>query len=113
MMNNVGSLSEQLRVIPLENYVILSLILFSIGVIGILMRRNLIVVFLSIELMLNSINLMAAAFSAYHNDPAGQAFVFFIMVVAAAEVAIGLAMLVMIYRNIKTIDINALNKLKW
>lgn len=112
-MDNTGTLSQQLVTIPLENYVLLSLILFSIGVIGILMRRNLIVVFLSIELMLNSINLMAAAFSSYNNDPAGQAFVFFIMVVAAAEVAIGLAMLVMIYRNTKTLDINALNKLKW
>ena len=61
----------------------------------------------------NAINLMAASFSAYHNDPAGQAFVFFIMVVAAAEVAVGLAMLVMIYRNTKSIDINALNRLKW
>ncbi len=112
-MDNTITLTEHLRIIPLESYVILSLILFSIGVVGILMRRNLIVVFLSIELMLNSINLMAAAFSSYHNDPAGQAFVFFIMVVAAAEVAVGLAMLVMIYRNTKTIDINALNKLKW
>lgn len=112
-MDNNGTLSQQLVSIPLESYVVLSLILFSIGVIGILMRRNLIVVFLSIELMLNSINLMAAAFSAYNNDPAGQAFVFFIMVVAAAEVAIGLAMLVMIYRNTKTLNINALNKLKW
>lgn len=112
-MDNTTTLTEQLRIIPLESYVILCLILFSIGVAGILMRRNLIVVFLSIELMLNSVNLMAAAFSSYKNDPAGQAFVFFIMVVAAAEVAIGLAMLVMIYRNIKSIDINALNKLKW
>ncbi len=106
-------MSEHMQLIPLEYYVILSLILFSIGVAGILLRRNLIIVFLSIELMLNSINLMAAAFSSYHNDPAGQAFVFFIMVVAAAEVAVGLAMLVMIYRNIQTLDINALNKLKW
>jgi NADH-quinone oxidoreductase subunit K len=108
-----NTLSQQLQVIPLENYVMLSIILFCIGVIGILMRRNLIVVFLSIELMLNAINLMAASFSTYHNDPAGQAFVFFIMVVAAAEVAVGLAMLVMIYRNTKSIDINALNRLKW
>lgn len=108
-----NTLSQQLQVIPLENYVMLSIMLFCIGVIGILMRRNLIVVFLSIELMLNAINLMAASFSAYHNDPAGQAFVFFIMVVAAAEVAVGLAMLVMIYRNTKSIDINALNRLKW
>ncbi|HMX03723.1 MAG TPA: NADH-quinone oxidoreductase subunit NuoK [Chitinophagales bacterium] len=108
-----NTLSQQLQVIPLENYVMLSIILFSIGVIGILMRRNLIVVFLSIELMLNSINLMAASFSAYHNDPAGQAFVFFIMVVAAAEVAVGLAMLVMIYRNVRSIEIDALSRLKW
>ena len=112
-MNNTGNLSDQLRIIPLGNYVVLSIILFCIGITGLLMRRNLIVVFLSIELMLNSINLMAAAFSAYHNDPAGQAFVFFIMVVAAAEVAVGLAMLVMIYRNTRTLDIDALNKLKW
>lgn len=107
------NLSEQLRIIPLENYLVLSIVLFSIGVVGILLRRNLIVVFLSLELMLNSINLMAAAFSAYQNDSQGQAFVFFIMVVAAAEVAVGLAMLVMIYRNTHTVDINELNKLKW
>ncbi len=106
-------MSEQMQIIPLEYYLILSIVLFSIGVAGILLRRNLMIIFLSIELMLNSINLMAAAFSTYHNDPAGQAFVFFIMVVAAAEVAVGLAMLVMIYRNIQTLDINALNKLKW
>lgn len=112
-MDNTAALSEQMRTIPLENFIMLSLILFSIGVIGILMRRNLIVVFLSIELMLNAINLLAASFSTYHNDAKGQAFVFFIMVVAAAEVAIGLAMLVMIYRNTKSIDINALDKMKW
>ncbi len=112
-MDNAVALSEQMRAIPLQNFIMLSLILFSIGVMGILMRRNLIVVFLSIELMLNAINLMAASFSSYHNDPQGQAFVFFIMVVAAAEVAIGLAMLVMIYRNTKSIDINSLDKLKW
>ncbi len=109
-MNNVA---EQIRLIPLEYYLVLSIILFSIGMIGILVRRNLIVVFLSLELMLNSVNLMAAAFSSYNNDPSGQAFVFFIMVVAAAEVAVGLAMLVMIFRNIRTIDMDALNKLKW
>ena len=111
-MDNAVAISEQMRVIPLENYIMLSLILFSIGVMGILMRRNLIVVFLSIELMLNAINLMAAAFSSYHNDPQGQAFVFFIMVVAAAEVAVGLAILSMIYRNLKTIDTDVLSKLK-
>lgn len=99
--------------VPLEHYIILCLILFSIGVTGILLRRNLIIVFLSVELMLNSINLLSVAFSVHHNDPNGQAFVFFIMVVAAAEVAVGLAMLVMIYRNVRSIDINALNQLKW
>ena len=111
-MDNTGALSEQMRAIPLENFIMLSLILFSIGVMGILMRRNLIVVFLSIELMLNSINLMAAAFSSYHNDPQGQAFVFFIMVVAAAEVSVGLSIIVLMYRKVRSIDINILNRLK-
>ncbi len=112
-MNEIINLKDQLRIIPLEHYIFLCIVLFSVGVMGVLLRRNLIIVFLSIELMLNSINLMAVSFSVYHNDPAGQAFVFFIMVVAAAEVAVGLAMLVMIFRNIKTVDINALNELKW
>lgn len=109
----MNEVAQQIRVIPLGNYILLSFVLFGIGVTGILLRRNLIVVFLSIELMLNSVNLLAAAFSSYHNDPSGQVFVFFVMVVAAAEIAVGLAMLVMIYRNTKSIDINALNKLKW
>lgn len=109
----IEGMSEQMRIIPLENYIVLGIILFSIGIAGILLRRNMIVVFLSVELMLNSVNLMAAAFSAYHNDPAGQAFVFFIMVVAAAEIAVGLAMLVMIYKNTGSVDLNALSKMKW
>ncbi len=66
-----------------------------------------------IELMLNSVNLLLAAFSNQHNDASGQVFVIFIMAVAAAEVAIGLAILVMIYRNVKSTDIDVLNKLKW
>lgn len=99
--------------VPIEHYIAVSIILFSIGIIGVLMRRNLIVMFLSIELMLNSINLLAVSFSLYYNDSNAQAFVFFIMVVAAAEIAVGLAMLVMIYRNIRTIDIDALKQLKW
>lgn len=113
MMNDVTIFQDQLRLVPLEHYVYLCLVLFCIGLTGVLLRRNLINVFLSIELMLNSINLLAVAFSVYYNDPNGQAFVFFIMVVAAAEVAVGLALLVMIYRNIRTVDINALNQLKW
>ena len=70
-------------------------------------------IFMCIELMLNAVNLLLAAFSAYHGDPAGQVFVFFIMAVAAAEVAVGLAILMMIYRNAKTVDIDFMNKLKW
>ena len=112
-MNNLEGLQDQLRLVPLEHYVFLCIVLFCIGMTGVLLRRNLINVFLSIELMLNSVNLLAVAFSVYHNDPNGQAFVFFVMVVAAAEVAVGLAMLVMIYRNTRTVDINALNQLKW
>jgi NADH-quinone oxidoreductase subunit K len=68
---------------------------------------------MSVELMLNAVNLLLIAFSAYRSDPSGQIFVFFIMAVAAAEVAVGLAIIVMIYRNIRSIDIGLLNKLKW
>ena len=99
--------------IPLNYYLWLSAILFTIGVMGVLYRRNGIIIFMCIELMLNAVNLLLVAFSTYLNDPAGQVFVFFIMAVAAAEVGVGLAILVMMYRNIKTIDINILNRLKW
>jgi len=107
------AVSETMRTVPLNWYLYLSTVLFSIGVAGVLLRRNAIVIFMSIELMLNSVNLLLAAFSAYSNNPTGQVFVFFIMVVAAAEVAVGRAILVMIYRNSKTTDINSLNNLKW
>lgn len=99
--------------VPLEYYLWLSFVLFGIGVLGVLYRRNAIVVFMCIEMMLNAVNLLLVAFSAYLNDPAGQVFVFFIMAVAAAEVAIGLAILVMMYRNHGTVDLNVLNRLKW
>ena len=99
--------------IPLNYYVLLSTMLFCIGVLGVLFRRNAIVIFMCIELMLNAVNLLLVAFSVYHGDAAGQIFVFFIMAVAAAEVAVGLAILMMIYRNTNTTDINFLNKLKW
>ena len=78
-----------------------------------MIRKNAIVLFMSIELMLNAVNLLLAAFSVFRNDAAGQVFVFFIMAVAAAEVAVGLAIIVMIYRNAKTIDVDMMNKLKW
>ena len=105
-------MTEILKYIPIQNYIFLSAILFSIGVLGVMLRRNVIIIFMSIELMLNAVNLLLAAFSAFHSDPSGQIFVFFVMAVAAAEVAVGLAIIVMIYRNIHTVDIDQLNKLK-
>ncbi|HYK57638.1 MAG TPA: NADH-quinone oxidoreductase subunit NuoK, partial [Flavisolibacter sp.] len=75
--------------------------------------RNAIIIFMCIELMLNAVNLLLTAFSAYRSDPNGQVFVFFIMAVAAAEVCVGLAIIVMIYRNLQCTDVHLLNKLKW
>jgi NADH-quinone oxidoreductase subunit K len=102
-----------MEAITINHYLLLSAVLFCIGVAGVLFRRNAIIVFMCIELMLNAVNLLLAAFSNQHNDPSGQVFVFFIMAVAAAEVAVGLAILVMIYRNIRSTDIDMLNKIKW
>lgn len=79
---------------------------------GVLIRRNVIIIMMSVELMLNSVNLLLTAFSVHHGDPAGQVFVFFIMALAAAEVAVGLAIIVMVYRNTRSVDINALNRLR-
>lgn len=101
------------QIVPIDYYVWLAIALFAIGVLGVLYRRNAIIIFMCIELMLNAVNLLMVAFSSYMNDPAGQVFVFFVMAVAAAEVAVGLAILVLLYRNTKTIDINILNRLKW
>ena len=101
------------QTVPMNHYILLSAIIFSIGVIGVLVRRNAIVIFMSIELMLNSVNLLLTAFSVYRGDATGQVFVFFIMALAAAEVAVGLAIIVMIYRNTNSVDINVLNRLKW
>jgi NADH-quinone oxidoreductase subunit K len=98
---------------PVTCYIWLSLTLFSIGVLGVLFRRNAIVIFMCIELMLNAVNLLMVAFSNYLQDAAGQIFVFFIMAVAAAEVAVGLAILIIMYRNTRTTDIDVLNRLKW
>jgi NADH-quinone oxidoreductase subunit K len=99
--------------IPVNYYLILSSVLFCIGVTGVMFRRNTIVIFMCIELMLNAVNLLLVAYSSYHGDAAGQVFVFFIMAVAAAEVAVGLAILTMIYRNTGNTDVSFLNKLKW
>ncbi len=119
---------------PINYYIFLSLALFCIGIVGVLTRRNAIIIFMCIELMLNAVNLLLVAFSKMHhlaaNDPKnslypvyeglnraivgtdGQLYVFFIMVVAAAEVSVGLAIIVMMYRNIHSVDVNFLNRLK-
>jgi NADH-quinone oxidoreductase subunit K len=99
--------------IPLEYYLILSAFMFVTGVVGVLTRRNAIVVFMSIELMLNSANLTFVAYSSFFGDVIGQLFVFFVMAVAAAEVAIGLAIIIAIFRNKLTINIDEINILKW
>jgi NADH-quinone oxidoreductase subunit K len=109
----MDSLTTNMQGVPLNHYIWLSAIIFSIGIIGVLTRRNAIIIFMSVELMLNAVNLLLTAFSVHHNDPSGQVFVFFIMALAAAEVAIGLSIIVMVYRNTKSIDINVLNRLKW
>ena len=93
-------------------YLFLSLLLFSIGIMGTLTRRNAVIIFMCIELMLNAVNLLLVSFSKLYGDVDAQLFVFFIMVVAAAEVAVGLAIIVMMYRKVHSVDINILNRLK-
>ncbi len=99
--------------ITMNHYLILAAMLFCIGVTGVLTRRNVIIIFMSIELMLNSANLTLIAFSYYLQNIVGQVFVLFSMTVAAAEVGIGLAIVVTIYRNVGSLDITKLNLLKW
>ncbi len=99
--------------IPLEYYLGLASIIFIIGTIGVMVRRNAIIVFMSIELMLNSVNLTFVGFSTYLGDTAGQVFVFFVMAVAAAEAAIGLAIVLALFRNKQTIYVDEVNVLKW
>lgn len=98
--------------IPLEYFIILSSILFCLGVLGVLLRRNAIIILGCIELMLNAVNLLLVAFSTYKGNTEGQILVFFIMVVAAAEVAVGLAIIMLMYRNKKSVDVEMFNKLK-
>jgi len=97
----------------INEYVVLSCILFGLGAIGFLTRRNALILFMSVELMLNSINLMLVAFSASRADMAGQVMVLFIFAVAAAEVAVGLAILICLFKHIRSVDINKFNVLKW
>ncbi|HZH37223.1 MAG TPA: NADH-quinone oxidoreductase subunit NuoK [Flavisolibacter sp.] len=106
----------------IKYYIFLSLALFVIGIVGVLTRRNAIIIFMCIELMLNAVNLLLVSFSKMHHlagaaslptaGTEGQLFVFFIMVVAAAEVSVGLAIIVMLYRNTHSVDVNFLNRLK-
>ncbi len=98
--------------VPLSWYIVLSAIVFSIGMFGFLVRRNLIIIFLSIELMLNSVNISLAAFSHYLQSINGQILVFFVITVAAAEAAIGLAILIAFYRNKPTVEADEINLLK-
>lgn len=99
--------------IPIEYYLILSAFMFSVGVVGVLIRRNAIIVFMSIELMLNSANLTLIAFSSFLGNTIGQIFVFFVMTVAAAEAAVGLALIIAIFRNKLTVNIDEINIFKW
>jgi len=99
--------------VPLQSYLVLSAILFIIGAFGVVSRRNAIIVFMSIELMLNSVNLTLVAFSAYLGDVTGQILVFFVMTVAAAEAAVGLAIVIALFRRKRTVNLDEINILKW
>lgn len=99
--------------IPLEYYLILSAIVFLIGAIGVLTRRNAIIIFMCIELMLNSVNLTLVGFSQYMGDLAGQIMVLMVMTVAAAEAAIGLAIVLSLFRNKETVFLDEVNLMKW
>lgn len=98
--------------VPIYYYLILSAILFSIGTVGVLTRRNAIVLFMSIEIMLNAVNLTFIAFSRYHQDYQGQLFAFIVMAVAAAEAGVGLALIVNIFRLHRTLNVDEVNLLK-
>ena len=99
-------------IVPVEHVVILSLIIFSIGILGVLIRKNAIIIFMSIELMLNAVNLSLVGFSRYYNSVDGQVFVFLVITLAAAEVAVGLAIIVSLFRNKNSINIDEMNILR-
>jgi NADH-quinone oxidoreductase subunit K len=101
-----------MQVIPLSAYQMVAALLFTIGLVGVLVRRSALVIFMSIELMLNAVNLSFVAFSRQNGQMDGQIFVFFVMSVAAAEVAVGLAILVAIFRNRETANVDDVHLLK-
>lgn len=96
----------------LEHYIVLGLSLFVIGMLGVCLRRNLIIIFMSVELMLNAANLLLVAFARHHNNLDGQIMVFFVMVIAAAEAAVGLALVINIFRHFKSINTESLKELR-
>jgi NADH-quinone oxidoreductase subunit K len=97
----------------LQHYLILSALLFTIGTVGVILKKNVIAIFLCIELMLNAVNLSFVAFSRYLNQVHGQIFVFFVMVVAAAEAAVGLAIAIALHRNRNTLSVDDTDIMKW
>ncbi len=98
---------------PISFFLVLSMLLFSIGVYGVLARQNAVLVLLSIELMLNAVNINLVAFSTFLNDAAGQVFALFVIAVAAAEVGVGLAIVILIYRNRASVDVDDMSLMKW
>jgi len=100
-------------VIPLSYYLLLSTVLFAVGVFGILIKRNIITIFMCIELMLNAVNLSFVAFSRFFGLLDGQVFVFFVMAVAAAEAAVGLGIIVALFRNRMTLNVDEADLMKW
>jgi NADH-quinone oxidoreductase subunit K len=99
--------------VPLTHYLIFSATLFSIGVLGVLIRRNAIVVFMCVEIMLNAVNISLIAFDRYLNQHDGQIFSFMVICVAAAEVSVGLAIVIALFRNKATVNLDEINLMKW
>ena len=95
------------------HYLVLSVLLFVIGAVGVMVRRNAIILFMCVELMLNSANLALVTFSRMHNDAGGTMLVFFVMCVAAAEAVVGLAIIIAMFRNRQTVDVNSFQLFKW
>ena len=99
--------------VPLSYYLVLSAILFGLGVVGFLLKRSVITIFMSIELMLNAVNLALVAFSYHWQALSGQVFVFFVIVVAAAEAAVGLAIIILVFRTRASLNVERVNLMKW
>ena len=104
---------EDVMTVPMSYYLTLSAIVFLTGLVGVLIRRNIIIILLSVELMLNATNINFVAFSQYFHNVAGQVFVFFALTVAAAEVAVGLAIIIALHRAKSTINVDEFSLLKW